>query len=132
MAQFKRVINIAGSAAVVPIAATKPCRGYTIKESLLKADGTTPNTPVGFIAQDLTVPSQPNIQFPAPSTTNEPGDFPTFKVGVDEDASFHGPHGLGLGNGPNYVVGVGATLATTLCNITSAGAATAVEVTEYV
>ena len=132
MAQFTRVINIPTGAATV-ILATKPCRGYTVRESIVLADGVTQNTPQGFYFVDKTVPSQPTRQFPPPSTTNEPGEFPTAKVGVDEDASFHGPHGIPLANGPNYVVGIGETAALPLCTIATAGLdATAVEVTEYV
>jgi hypothetical protein len=130
--QFKRVINVPTGAAT-SILATKPCRGYTVRESLLEADGATANTPQGFNWVDKTSPSQPTIQFPAPSTTNEPGDFPTAKVNVDEDASFHGPHGLIIANGPGWVQGIGATAAQALCTVATAGmSATAVEVTEYV
>jgi hypothetical protein len=132
MAQFKRVINIPTGAATT-ILATKPCRGYTVKESILLANGTSANTPQGINVVDQTSPNQPTIQLPPPSTTNEPGEFPTFKVGVDEDASFHGPHGQILANGPNYVIGQGATAALPLCTVASnTGSNTAVEVTEYV
>jgi hypothetical protein len=129
MAQFSRVIDTSGATTIL---ATKPCRGYIVRESLLKADGSTANTPTGFKFVDKTSPSQPTLQFPAPSTTNAPGDFPTAKVGVDEDASFHGPHGQILANGPNYIVGQGATAALPLCIVTALSSETAVEVIEYV
>lgn len=132
MAQFTRVINIPTGAATT-ILATKPCRGYTIAESIVLADGVTQNTPQGFYFVDKTVPSQPTREFPPPSTTNEPGDFPTARVGVRDDASFHGPHGQILANGPGWVQGIGATAALPLCTVATAGSgATAVEVTEYV
>lgn len=131
MAMFSRIINIpTGAATVIPF--SKPARGYTVRESIVLADGVTQNTPQGFYFVDKTVPSQPTREFPPPSTVNEPGDFPTAHVG-DIDPSFHGPHGQILGNASNYVQGQGATAAQTLCTVATAGSgATAVEVTEYV
>jgi hypothetical protein len=130
MPTVRTVVNIPNGAATT-ILASRLDRRYIIKESLLKADGSTANVPQGIVVIDKTQSGQPAIQLPAPSTTNDPGTFPQFSQPDANDASFHDAHGAIIANGPGVVVGVGVTAARPLCTVASAtGTATAVEVIE--
>lgn len=119
-----RVIDISGATTV---AATVPVRRYVVRESLVKHDGSSSNTPVGVLYQDLTRASQPVIKRPAPSTTDQVTDF---TVPPPEDASFHGPVGEIIANGPSVNVGVGVGAGASLFTATPVSSTTSLEVWE--
>ena len=126
----KQIIDLNGSAgALIAILATGPLRRFKITESLVTSAGVA-NTPQGL---QYTIPgSAKTFYLPAPSTTNEPSEFPAIEVPDRDDASFHAAFGNVLGNGPDTPgAGVAPTLATTLCSVKSlTGTGTSVEVTQ--
>lgn len=124
------VIDLNGTGgAYTNIVATGPLRRFKIYESLLKADGTTAVTPQG-LTYTLFGGTQV-FQLPAPSTTNEPSEFPKIEIPDGDDASFHGWQGNVLGNGPDKPgAGVAPTLATVLAAVRSA-TSTATSVVVY-
>jgi hypothetical protein len=137
MAERSRIVNVPGSgSAAVAVLGTVLARRYTVRESLLKADGVTANTPQGVVVTDQTPgnsgqPAAPPVVVPNPASTTYPGQFSTFSVPDESDNSFHECHGSPLTNGPGVELGVGTTAALPLCSILSATAtATAVIVTE--
>ena len=115
------IIDLPGSgSALQAILATGPLYRFTIRESIVKADGSA-NTPQGLL---YTMPGNTKVfSLPAPTTTNEPGDFPELQVPEKGSMSFHGGLGSPLGNGPDTPgAGMPAVVATTLCSMKSATA----------
>lgn len=129
----QQIIDInASTGAFIAILATGPCRKLTVEESpLTKAGGA--NTLVGL------------IQYEIPNDTSATGFSEIFEaIGADtiaaqgniqpasfelsDDQGFHGPQGSILGNGPSFLLGIGATPAATLCMVRSGGAATSIRV----
>jgi len=135
-----RVIDIGVAGSPTTILATVYCRRWKVRESLVKADGTTANTPQGFSVQPADNSSNANKSSPtygppvyraAASTTNEPGNFPEYNYPESDDASFHGPLGSPVAKGPDVLLGVGVTVAQPLGKFASLTAtATTLEVIE--
>jgi hypothetical protein len=130
-----RIVDIGASGSPTTILATVPCRRWIIRESLVKADGSSANTPQGFKIQAADnhggTAYGPVEERAAASTTNEPGTFPEYSFPDVNDTSFHETHGAIVANGPGIVIGVGATAALPLCKVSSlTGTATSVSVTE--
>ena len=135
-----RVVDIGASGSPTTILATVYCRRWKVRESLVKADGTTANTPQGFSVQvcdNSVTPTKaagtfgPLVRRAAGSTTNEPGDFPEYNYPEPDDASFHGPLGSIVARGPDVLLGVGPVAAQALGKFASLTAtATSLEVIE--
>lgn len=124
-----KVIDIPASAgAFLAILATGPCRRIEVEESPVKADGTA-NTLIGLIQYQV-----PNDGFTQTfeavggNTVAAEGQVVPAAFDLGDDPGDHGPLGSMLGNGSGFIIGIGATNATTLCKVRSGGAATSVRV----
>lgn len=131
-----RIIDLAADKAFSTVLATVYCRRWIVRESLIKADGATPNTPQGFQIQAADNSTSPGtlgpLQVrPAPSVTNEPGTFPEYAFPEVSDATFHGHEGCPVARGPDVLVGVGVVAALPLCKVASlTDTGTSIEVIE--
>jgi hypothetical protein len=121
-----RIIDLGANQAFTTVLATVGCRRFGIRESLIKHDGVTANTPQGLqlqVADNSLFPAStafgPLEVMPAPSTTNEPGTFPTYWYPNETDQSFHGHEGLMVARGPDTIVGVGVVPAQPLAKVAS-------------
>ena len=115
------------SSGLLAILATGPLLRFTLRESVLTAAGVA-NTPQGL---NYVLGGNTQVfQLPAPSTTNEPGDFPEIQVPEKGSMGFHAGLGSPLGHGPDTPgAGQPAIAATTLISVSSATAqGTSVEI----
>lgn len=116
----RNIIDIPANGALLAILATGPVRYVKVKESQLTAAGAA-NEPQGF---EYTLPNDNFTQL----LETIPGDT----LGIGDPMSLRGSHGSILGNGPNVILGVGPTPATTLFKAQALTAApTSIEVTQY-
>jgi len=125
--QVPYIVDLNGSAgAFVNINANAPIRRFKIRESLLTAEGVA-NTPQGL--QYTLYGGTVTLAKPAPSTTNEPSEFPTIEFPDPDDMSFHAEQGYIIGMGPDSPgVGVAPTLVGTLLASVKSLTATATSV----
>src|SRR5271166_3338054 len=116
------------SSGLLDILATGPLLRFTIRESLLTAEG-APNTPQGL---NYTLNGSARVfQLPAPSVTQDPGEFPEIQVPEKGSMGFHVGYGCPIGHGPDSPgAGQPDIPATVLISISSATTSntTAVEV----
>ena len=118
----KKVIDVPANGTLRDILATGPLTYFEIVESQITAAG-APNVPQGITY------SLPNDDF-AQLHEAIPGEV----VQIGDRAARHGSKGGGsmLGNGPNVIVGIGATAATTIAKVQSlTSTPTSVEVTQW-
>lgn len=132
-----RIIDLAANQAFSTVLATVYCRRWIVRESLIKADGATPNTPQGFQIQAADNSTSPGtfgpLQVrPAADVTDEPGNFPEYAFPEVSDATFHGHEGCPVARGPDTPgAGVAPTPAQPLCKVASfTNTATSIEVIE--
>lgn len=129
----QQIIDLpASTAAFIAILATGPVRKLEVEESPLTSAGAA-NTLVGLI--EYKIPNDGSAGgfttvFEAIGANDETseGQIVPAAFELSDSAGFHGPLGSILGNGSSFLIGVGATPATTLCMIRSGGAATSVRV----
>jgi hypothetical protein len=116
------------SGTVTPIYGTGPVTKLVIRESIFTAGGSN-NSPQGMQYQ---LPGSTQwIPVPAPSTTNEPGDFPKIAIPDDSDYGYHAHERFVIGMGPDSPgAGVAPSVnGTLLLNIKSlTGSGTSVQV----
>ena len=116
----RQIIDIFANGTMTSILATGPAKFVIVKESQLTSIG-APNTPQGFTY------TTPNDAF-AQLHETIPGD--TLELG--DASSRYNRDGSILGNGPGFIIGIGATSATILFKAQSLGATpTSIEVTQY-
>jgi hypothetical protein len=128
----QKIIDLpASTGAFIAILATGPVRKLEVEESPVTSAGAA-NTLVGLI--EYKIPNDGSVGFTtvfeaigANDETSE-GQIVPAAFELSDSAGFHGPLGSILGNGSSFLIGVGATPATTLCMIRSGGAATSVRV----
>jgi hypothetical protein len=129
----QQIIDIpASTGAFLAILATGPVRKIEVEESPITAEGTA-NTLIGLIEYKI-----PNDDTTAGFTTvfeaigsndiTSQGQIIPAAFELSDGAGLHGHEGSILGNGSSFLIGVGATPATTLCLVRSGGAATSVRV----
>ena len=120
-----RIIDLGANQAFTTVLATVACKRWIVRESLIKADGVTAVTPQGLQIKAADNSATPTTAYgplevlPAPSTTNEPGEFPQYSYPEVSDASFHGWQGIPVAKGPDTTVGVGVVAALPLCKVAS-------------
>jgi|SRR5882724_6749871 len=129
-----RLIDLPAGGGFSPVSATGPVRGWECRESVLTSTGAA-NTPQGFKVQ---IPNDGSVAGfattfarPAPSVTNEPGEFPIWRE--RNLISEHAMVGEVIG-GPGGAAGagIGTLPATVLCNLASLTAtATTIEFWEF-
>jgi hypothetical protein len=109
----QQILDI-GAGATINVLATGPVRRIRIDESNVKADGSA-NAKQGIaylIPNDGTASGFTTLFEPDLGESVVLGDIP----------GDHGPLGSCLGNGPGFIVGIGATPATILAKVKSATA----------
>jgi hypothetical protein len=118
----RTVVDIHATGTLTAVLATGPVVYVEVEESQVTAAGAV-NTPQGF---QFKLPNDDFTQL----LEVIPGEVMTFG---DRHGSHAGPgSGSILGNGPSYIIGIGATAATTLFEAQSLTAtATSIVVTQY-